>query len=675
MKKFFLFILFSFLTMSVLTACEVKDNSNDGSIPSKDYQEPTESLDEPTGSLVDDKNTDIPSDLVDNVNTLAISFVSGTNDAYSYDEKILTFAALTADTVYSLTGEFNGSVVIDAQDYKFELELAGVTIYSSATNPITILSGDKVTISSKKNTVNHLYDLREEVTDSTAYKAAIYAKADLALEGKGELLVISANNNGIHTKDDLKIKNLTLGVTCMDNALKGNDSVTISSGSLTLIAKNGDGIKTTNTDISSKGNQRGTVSISGGEVNIYASCDGIDAAYTITISDDAILNIYTDRYSPYSSETESTLAKRYIRFTNANYYYAVKYYNSDTDYKWVNAKLYKTVEDFRTKYYYYNFDSLEGYNKVMVYIYDNEASLASDDYIYKTDLLSWNTAFDTIAFEYRRNNFSYNWVNYTTTMRPGPGGGMDGNTEKGDHSTKGLKANNEVIISGGKITIKAYDDAIHANGDETLENNQTSIGNVTISGGEFALFSKDDAIHADGTATISGGIINISNCYEGVEGAYVSISGGTLSITSTDDGINATTTSGTGISFLGGDIYIYAGGDGIDSNSRTAYQGILFAGGKIVVISTSGGDSSIDTENGYTYTGGSVVAICPANGMGQEATNCQNFNAIATKTNLSLALGDILKITSGDDNITVTMPCRLQALVIYLGSSNAKITN
>ena len=42
------------------------------------------------------------------------------------------------------------------------------------------------------------------------------------------------------------------------------------------------------------------------------------------------------------------------------------------------------------------------------------------------------------------------------------GGGMnDGNSDKGDHSTKGIKAANEVNIYNGTIYIKTYDDAIH----------------------------------------------------------------------------------------------------------------------------------------------------------------------------------------------------------------------
>ena len=46
----------------------------------------------------------------------------------------------------------------------------------------------------------------------------------------------------------------------------------------------------------------------------------------------------------------------------------------------------------------------------------------------------------------------------------------------------------------------------------------------------------------------------------------------------------------------GGLLYVYAGGDGIDPNSKTSYGGIAFSGGKTMGISTSGGNSAIDSE-------------------------------------------------------------------------------
>ena len=710
MKKILSFILIFVLSLTLLASCGANESNSAGNPsggPTNNPPAPPEQSqtteDESAAESIDNEKTDIPSDLPENADTLAVSYVSGTDNCWTLSGKTLTFSGLTENTVCSVTGEFDGQIIIDAgDDYKFELELCGVTLYSDEQNPINIISGDKVTLTAKKGSKNYVYDTRAAVSDTTSgttsdgttsndttsVSSAIYSVCDLNLGGKGELIVISANNNGIHGKKDLDVKNLTLSVTCADNALKGNDSVDITGGVITLVAKSGDGIKTTDTDVSSKGNQRGTVSISGGTVNIYAACDGIDAAYNAEISGDAVINIYTDRYSPYSEDVESAETDaRYIRATSNSYKYSVKYIGDD-DYKFVNATLSKTVNGGRSNYYYYSFEKLDGYDSIQVFVYSSSQEQGQeDDYTVKTDTVSWNDSYDTFAIESRGGRFTYNWTNYSSVDgwggnggnmgggHGGQGGMQDGNSEKGDHSTKGVKADNEVIISGGVITVKSYDDAIHANSDVTLENGETATGNVTISGGTLTLYSKDDGVHADGTLNVSGGDIDITGCYEGLEGMFVNVKGGDISIVSSDDGINATTTSGIGMTFEGGKVYIYAGGDGVDSNSRTSYQGIVFSGGDIVIVSTSGGDSSIDTEQGYTYNGGNVLAICPANGMGNESTNCRNFSSVATKTTMNLIKGQTLTVdVNGEVVSSVAMPSGLSALVIYLGSANASFS-
>ncbi len=680
MKKILaLLLVLCFLAVGALTSCgsvqdgttaDTAETSQSNQTNPSNPTNPSQSGESQTATTVDTEKTDIPDNLPDEANTLKISCSEGTSNCWSIDGHTLTFSGLTADTVCSISGSFNGQIVIDGgDDYKFELEMCGLTLYSSEQNPITILSGDKVTLSAKKETKNYIYDTREAVSDDddTVYSAAVYATCDLDIEGKGELTVISSNNNGIHTKDDLDVKNLTLSVTCEDNALKGNDSVTITGGVLTLIARIGDGIKTKNTDISSKGNQRGIVTISGGTVNIYAACDGIDAAYDADISGDATVNIYTDSYSPYSEISADGNTE------NGNF-------PSGTDApEPPSGEIPNMPDNNGSGFDGGNFGGNQGVPN------ENGSSTSGSgfgggnfggNFGGNQGMPNENDS-STSGSGFGGGNFGGG--NFGGGGRPGGGGnpggagGMDGgNNEKSSYSTKGIKADNEIHISGGTVTINSYDDAIHANGGDALENGETATGNILISGGTLTLFTKDDGIHADGTLTVSGGKIEITGCYEGLEGTYVMVKDGDISIISSDDGINATTTSGTGITFEGGTVYIYAGGDGIDSNSRTSYQGILFAGGNITVVSTSGGDSSIDTEQGYTYTGGTVLALCPSSSMVNEVVNCCNFSSVGTKTTLNLSQGQTVNVKVGGDIVaSVTMPCRLSALAVYLGSANA----
>ncbi|MCD7728699.1 MAG: carbohydrate-binding domain-containing protein [Clostridia bacterium] len=635
----------------------------------------------------------------DSDSTTTISFTvtcsEGTADCYtiSDDGLTLTFSGISADSVYAITGTFYGNIVIDAgEDYQFELELTNFTLTAYYECPVYISSGDKVTITAKSDTTNYIYDQRDEVDsdDEDAISACIYSLCDTDIQGKGSLYVKSTANNGIHTKDDLGVKNLTLQVECEDNALKGNDSVTIKSGNLVLIARTGDGIKTTNSDTSTKGNQRGTVTISGGTVLIYAACDGIDASYDVDINEDNAdtdIEIYTDTYSEYSEEVTATSEDTiYVRYTSNAYTYSLYYTDSDgNNGVWYNSSSYETVTssgmgnfggNSRTTYYYYPITKPSGYTKVQLYVYSSSQTQGqSDNYVAVSESKTINENYDTLAISSlstSSKSCSFSPTNYTTTTTNNMGGmggmgGMmqeEGNTDKGDYSTKGIKADNQITISAGSIQISSYDDGIHANCDNTLENGDSPLGNVTISGGTVYAYSNDDGIHGDGTVTISGGTVTIGGSYEGVEGAVVNVSGGTTAVIASDDGVNGTGTSGQSIVISGGYLYVYAGGDGVDSNSTSSYNGMLISGGYSVIISTGASDSSLDTESGYKYTGGYVLGI-DAGGMTNEATACSNFSSCGTsKTKMSLSSGSYLTVSG---YVSIQMPVSVSnAHVIFL---------
>jgi len=689
MKKALIWLLIPLLLLGGCDTVETSDGSEKAVIPASPQLEADE---QSFGSELEELGV-YEGYFEGDSQEITVTTQSGTKDPYTLSGNTLTFTAIDQDTVCSISGTFRGNIVIDVgDDYKFDLEMTGFSLVCDSVNPITVSSGSEVSLTAKKDTQNYIYDMRTTIEDEALYAAAIYSLVDLEICGKGSLTLLSENNNGIHTKDDLQVKNLTLLVACVDNALKGNDSVELENATTTLIASGGDGIKTSNTNISDKGNQRGTVTVTGGCHTIYAACDGIDAAYDVVVDDSTTqLSIYTDKYSNYSQEVTATAEDvNYIRFNVHGYQFAVKYYNADTDYTWVIPEQHSTVSGGRSSYYYYSYPKMPQYHKVQFFIYDmNQAPGQETDYLVASDYLTQNESYDTFALEAMGNQIGYSWTNYTTNITEsfggmggrGPGGmggfgGMnEGNSDKGSYSTKGIKAGNEICIINGTVTVKSYDDALHANCDSTLENGATPLGNVTLSGGTLTLYSNDDGIHADGIASITGGTVYVIHSYEGLEGNTVSVTGGAVSLVSSDDGINATATTGQAITLSGGTVYVYAGGDGIDANSRSQYEGIVFAGADVVVISTGNGNSSIDTEQGYTYQDGRVIAIMPNGGMTQEATHCQNYTSIATGANMNLSEGDYLTVTVGGKNIAaVQMPARISGLVIYLGSNDAKIT-
>ena len=137
----------------------------------------------------------------------------------------------------------------------------------------------------------------------------------------------------------------------------------------------------------------------------------------------------------------------------------------------------------------------------------------------------------------------------------------------------GISANDDLVITGGTITISAVDDAIHVNdsirikdaaitataGDDgLLTTNEVENGYLYIESGTLDITASgdgihttgditvainisagDDGIHSDASVFVQSGTILISDCYEGIEALIIDVSGGDVSINCEDDGFNA----------------------------------------------------------------------------------------------------------------------------------------
>ena len=171
-------------------------------------------------------------------------------------------------------------------------------------------------------------------------------------------------------------------------------------------------------------------------------------------------------------------------------------------------------------------------------------------------------------------------------------------------SCKGFKAGKTLTVTGGTLTVDSADDALHAGTD------------VTISGGTLTLATGDDGVHADndlvigtkGASSTSTPRINITASYEGLEGTTVTVYSGDLDVVASDDGVNAAnSTLGErsdkyAINIAGGDLYIDAGSDGLDSNND-----ISMTGGKVEVYGADAMmDAAIDYDGTFTLSGGTL---------------------------------------------------------------------
>ncbi|MBR6704628.1 MAG: carbohydrate-binding domain-containing protein [Lachnospiraceae bacterium] len=546
-------------------------------------------------------------------NSGSLSVITAAADGFTQAGDVYT---VTKAGTYTFSGtSAQGQIVVDAKDQKVEIILSGVTLSNGEDAPVKALAADKLTITAAEGSYNEITDLRalrssEEVGETAeaeekAAGGAVYAKCDLTLAGTGTLVVTGGYNNGVHTTKDLKVKDLTLKVTAPNNAVKGNDSVTVSSGSLLLISTGGDGIKTDDSDVSSKGNQRGTVTISGGVIDIYAACDGIDAAYNVEIAKgEPVIHIYTDSYSPYTGEiVSSSTVKAYVivkpELYKAYSLFAAYFYNEDRNNGvWAPAAFEMNCYSGRTTYNALSYSVPSGYENVAFFVFSGSTASLSE----------YAAATTGGAVNSGMNAFLINSISGSTIS----GDYVSLSVTGGDSvSAKGIKADNEILIAGGTLTIESKDDAIHANSDVVLGSGVNGTGNVTVSDGSLSLTSGDDGIHADNIVTFDGGSVNVLSAYEGVEGNQVIVNGGTVCIYATDDGVNACAGAASPLVQVNGgylQVTTRSGDtDGIDSNGSYVQTGgfVLIMGGSSQGMVAG----SLDVDGSVTVTGGTVVAL------------------------------------------------------------------
>ena len=568
--------------------------------------------------------------------------VTHADDADNYKTEITGEFSITStdgstitqnDSVYTITqaGEYTvtgllseGQIVVNADDNaEITIVLNGTSITCSNGSPIYIKNADNVKIKSEENTYNCIVDARAEADDNSDNSssengnAAIYAACDLKLVGKGALSVTGNYNNGIQSKDDISIKNVTIKVNAVNNAIKGNDEAAIESGEIIAISRKGDGIKTSNSSLSTKGKQKGNVIISGGNIDIYAACDGIDAAYGVDVSGDGNLNIYTDTYSDYSEAVAaensgssasssgssiSTPDSSSKSSSNATMMTYTTTANTDNQ----NNGSVGTPPDMNNT--------------------QNNGNMGNPPDMNNSSSNSGNNP-----------DMKGNFSGGNRTANGMPGNNSSGNSSKKSYSTKGIKAESEINISGAAINISSTDDGIHANSDSgVLETGEDGKGIISISGGTISISTGDDGIHADKELNITDGYINVLTSYEGLEAITINISGGQSFVYAADDGINACTGDGTStplINITGGYVDVTTGSgdtDGIDSNGSYTQSGgmVLVKGG-----SSSGQVSgSIDVDGNITITGGTCIAlggICetPVNSVNAYVFSSVSFNA------------------------------------------------
>ena len=533
----------------------------------------------------------------DNTDEFAVTTTDG-----EYEKANNIYTLKKAGT-YSLSGNLEGQILVEAgEDDEVVIELNNVSISYDQDSPIKALTAGKVEISAKKDTGNSVIDNRKAKTvdTDTLGEGAIYAKTDLKLKGSGTLVVEGNYNNGIHTSKDLTIQKLSLKVTGYNNALKGNNSITVTSGNVQAYAKTGNGLKSEDTDLTSKGKQKGTIAINGGTVYVDSLHDAIDASYNIEIDqlDDTV-------------PTELTIKTG----TNATYY-SKSSFTADSE------------------------KGLKAQNDIIV----NKGTVAikaSDDAIHA----NYGIALD---------NGSKGTGNITIN---------DGliQVASGDD---GLHADNTLTINGGKVIVTGATEGyegnyININGgysyiygtDDGVNCSKKSFNNCafTMSGGYLDVAVKNgdtDGIDSNGNFTLSGGVIvtrgspgtTSSGMSTGLDvDGTCSMTGGTLIAF---NGLERSPSTASGIYYAGTTSQGNSGRQGMGGRPGPGGQGgtssVNLAAGNYVL---SGQGVNISFTNDYSYGNFLVYSSSMVNGasytLSKEGTTVLSWTQSSTSVTIS----------------------------------------
>ncbi|MBQ3416701.1 MAG: carbohydrate-binding domain-containing protein [Ruminococcus sp.] len=145
---------------------------------------------------------------------------------------------ITEEGSYILTGTLQGTVYVDPGEGDVELILDGADIYGGENPGIYAVSGDSLTVTLPKGSVNRISG-----NEGNLYSATIYSTVDTTFEGDGALYVISGYENGISTDNaDLTFDGGSYAITAPENAISAEGreqgELTVNDGYFSILAEN-----------------------------------------------------------------------------------------------------------------------------------------------------------------------------------------------------------------------------------------------------------------------------------------------------------------------------------------------------------------------------------------------------------------------------------------------------
>ncbi|MCR2806970.1 carbohydrate-binding domain-containing protein [Paenibacillus soyae] len=456
--------------------------------------------------------------------------------------------SITEAGTYVLSGSLSdGQLTVNAPDGTVRLVLNGVELHHNDNAPLYILEAGKVVMTLQEGTDNKLSDGAEySYADANADEpnAALYSKADLTINGTGSLTVEGNFNNGINSRDDLKLVSGTITVKAVDDGLLGKDRVAALEGTALTVEAGGDGVKSTNAEEEGKG----IIAIGGGVFDITSGNDALQAETSMLVAG-GTFSLVTGGGSV----------------------------NGETHTEEFGGGWGGGGQGFPGGG---EMPAAPGTGDAAGAASEASAASASDAGV-TTAAASTTDAAATTAEAAEEESTS------AKALKAGSDIQIGGGTFTIDSADDSVHSNGNLTIAGGEFSLTSGDDGIHAD------------SAVTIAGGKIDITKSYEGIEGS-VIKLAGGETNVTASDDGVnvgggnDGSSVNGRAGQNTIT---DGTHMLTISG-------GTHSVNASGDGLDSNGSIAMSG----GTVTVSGPTNAGNGSLDYDGTFEMTGGYLIA-------------------------------------------------------------------
>ncbi|WP_440114427.1 carbohydrate-binding domain-containing protein [Paenibacillus sp. QZ-Y1] len=549
---------------------------------------------------------------------------------------------------YVLSGKLtNGQIVVNIADKgTVHLVLNSATIHDNDSAAIYIQKAGKAVITLEKGTANAVSDGKTYVyADDTTDEpdAAIFSKADLTFNGTGKLTVTGNYNEGITSKDDLKIISGTINVKAADDGIKGKDMVEIQTGTITVDAE-GDGIKSTNDMDTTKG----FVAIAGGTFNIQSGNDGIQAE-TALVADGGTYNIVTGGGS-----------------ANAPAKVEEGPFGGGGDWGGGTPPTdMGTPPDGEPPA-----DMPEMPNSTGTNAGANTNDAAASGSANGTAATDSNADADTATTATESTS--------AKALKAGTNLTVNGGTYTIDSMDDSVHSNSNVTVNDGKFTIESGDDGIHADSALTVNGGTINIAKsyeglegatITLNDGDVDVTASDDGVNTsgDGTETASDAAVTTDSTQaaDTTATSNISVTETTGTTSTTDQATQGTdtgqqnrapggmpgreTASNNELHINGGSLTVNADGDGLDSNGS-----IYMTGGTVIVNGpTNDGNGPLDYDGTFEMSGGYLVAA-GSSGMAQGTSDTSTQNTIVMTFPDTQKAGTLVHVQDGEGNNILT---------------------